>query len=96
MVTEKEEGELSAKDTALCSSCQMLVIWIQNQLKRKTTKDRIFNYVNQVSLSNDPVQKPALLLRFISLHDALIYFVRLFAAVRELAKSKWRVRSRLQ
>lgn len=53
MVTEKEEGELSAKDTALCSSCQMLVIWIQNQLKRKTTKDRIFNYVNQVSLSNE-------------------------------------------
>ncbi|CAJ2628855.1 unnamed protein product [Trifolium pratense] len=48
MVTEKEQGELSAKDTALCSSCQMLVIWIQNQLKRKSTKDRIFNYVNQL------------------------------------------------
>jgi phytepsin len=73
MVTEKEQGELSAKDTALCSSCQMLVIWIQNQLKRKSTKDRIFNYVNQVSLLNDPFKKPELLLRFISLNDVLIF-----------------------
>jgi len=67
MVTEKEQGELSAKDTALCSSCQMLVIWIQNQLKRKSTKDKIFNYVNQVSLLNDPIQKPELMFRIIPL-----------------------------
>ncbi|KAJ1393305.1 Saposin-like type B, region 1 [Sesbania bispinosa] len=48
MVTEKEERELSAKDTPLCSSCQMLVLWIQNQLKQKSTKERVFNYVNQL------------------------------------------------
>jgi phytepsin len=48
MVTEKEQPELSARDTPLCSSCQMLVIWIQNQLKQKGTKDRVFNYVNQL------------------------------------------------
>lgn len=49
MVTEKEQSELSAKDTPLCSSCQMLVLWVQNQLKQKATKERVFNYVNQVS-----------------------------------------------
>lgn len=49
MVTEKEQMELSARDTPLCSSCQMLVLWIQNQLKQKSTKERVFNYVNQVS-----------------------------------------------
>ncbi|XP_061367247.1 aspartic proteinase-like [Gastrolobium bilobum] len=48
MVTEKEQRELSAKDTALCSSCQMLVIWIQNQLKQKSTKEIVFNYINQL------------------------------------------------
>lgn len=48
MVTEKEHSELSAKDTPLCSSCQMLVLWIQNQLKQKANKERVFNYVNQL------------------------------------------------
>ncbi|KAL1293920.1 hypothetical protein HN51_054593 [Arachis hypogaea] len=48
MVTEKEQKDLSAKDTALCTSCQMLVIWIQNQLRQESTKDRVFNYVNQL------------------------------------------------
>jgi len=55
MVTEKEQEELAARDTPLCSSCQMLVLWIQNQLKQKATKDRVFNYVNQVSHLNYPV-----------------------------------------
>lgn len=75
MVTEKEQRELSAKDTALCSSCQMLVIWIQNQLKRKSTKERVFSYVNQVRLLNHPVQKLELLFRFMSLYDVLIFFI---------------------
>lgn len=49
MVTENKQSEMSATDTPLCSSCQMLVIWVQNQLKQKATKERVFNYVNQVS-----------------------------------------------
>ncbi|KAH1035263.1 hypothetical protein GLYMA_20G090900v4 [Glycine max] len=48
MVTEKEQRELSTEDTALCTSCQMLVVWIQNQLKQKKTKEIVFNYVNQL------------------------------------------------
>lgn len=50
MVTEKEQRELSAKDTVLCTPCQMLVVWIQNQLKQQKTKEVVFNYVNQVGL----------------------------------------------
>lgn len=68
MVTEKEQRELSAKDTALCAPCQMLVIWIQNQLKQQKTKDTVFNYVNQVGLLNHHFQKPMMLVTFISLH----------------------------
>ncbi|KAI4332063.1 hypothetical protein L6164_017002 [Bauhinia variegata] len=49
MVTEKEKREeLSARDSALCSSCEMAVIWIQNQLRQNTTKERVFNYINQL------------------------------------------------
>lgn len=58
MVTEKEQEELAARDTPLCSSCQMLVLWIQNQLKQKATKDRVFNYVNQVSPLNFELSCP--------------------------------------
>ncbi|MQL00624.1 hypothetical protein EI005_25810, partial [Escherichia coli] len=48
MVTEKEHREFKARDTPLCSSCQMLVVWIQNQLRQKGNKDKVFNYVNQL------------------------------------------------
>lgn len=74
MVTEKGQRELSAKDTALCTSCQMLVVWIQNQLKQKKTKEIVFNYVNQVGLLNHPVQKPKLWITFISVYIVLIFF----------------------
>ena len=73
MVTEKEQRELSTKDTALCTSCQMLVVWIQNQLKQKKTKEIVFNYVNQVGLLNHPVQKPKLWVTFISVYSVLIF-----------------------
>ncbi|CAL0302344.1 unnamed protein product [Lupinus luteus] len=48
MVTEKETESKTRGDTPLCSSCQMLVIWIQNQLRQKNTKERVFSYVNQL------------------------------------------------
>ncbi|KAK7284461.1 hypothetical protein RJT34_19207 [Clitoria ternatea] len=48
MVTEKEQREFTARDNPMCSSCQMLVVWVQNQLRQKATKERIFNYVNQL------------------------------------------------
>ncbi|XWS42279.1 hypothetical protein CRYUN_Cryun16bG0001300 [Craigia yunnanensis] len=49
-VVEKKSLEgLSAGDKLLCAACQMTVIWIQNQLREKETKDRVLNYVNEVT-----------------------------------------------
>lgn len=39
---------VSTADSALCSACEMMVIWIQNQLKQQGTKDKVLNYVNEV------------------------------------------------
>ena len=49
-MVEKENGEESSVgDNPLCTACEMLVVWVQNQLKQKGTKERILNYVNEVS-----------------------------------------------
>ena len=39
---------------AMCSACEMAVIWMQNQLKQNQTQDRILDYVNEVN--KRPVQ----------------------------------------
>lgn len=62
MVTEKIKREvLSARENDMCSFCQMAVVWVQNQLKRKATKEKVINYVNQVIFLNQLLQKPKLL-----------------------------------
>ncbi|XP_054793199.1 aspartic proteinase-like [Prosopis cineraria] len=49
MVTETTEREgLSARDNNTCSLCEMAVVWIQNQLKRKAVKEKVINYINQL------------------------------------------------
>ncbi|KAJ9180386.1 hypothetical protein P3X46_008639 [Hevea brasiliensis] len=45
-VVEKEES--SVGDDLLCTACETLVIWVQNQLKQKETKEAAFNYVNKL------------------------------------------------
>ena len=60
MVTEKGQRELSAKDTALCTSCQMLVVWIQNQLKQKKTKEIVCNVFQVNNLSFFQIFAPTL------------------------------------
>ena len=45
----RKEGD-SVGDPALCTVCEMAVIWIQNQLRQKGTKERVLNYINQVKL----------------------------------------------
>lgn len=35
-------------DSAMCSACEMAVIWMQNKLRRNETADQILNYVNQL------------------------------------------------
>lgn len=34
---------------AMCSTCEMTVIWMQNQLKQNQTQERILEYINEVS-----------------------------------------------
>ncbi|KAM3696363.1 hypothetical protein ACJW30_06G034900 [Castanea mollissima] len=33
---------------AMCSTCEMTVVWMQNQLKQNQTQDRILTYVNEL------------------------------------------------
>ena len=33
---------------AMCSSCEMTVVWMQSQLRQNQTQDRILDYVNEV------------------------------------------------
>lgn len=47
-VVEKEaEGNLTSNP--LCTTCEMAVIWLQNQLKQKGIKEKVFEYVDQVN-----------------------------------------------
>ena len=48
VVGDEFDMEAPAGYNLLCTACKMVIIWIQNQLRREQTKDNIFNYVNQV------------------------------------------------
>jgi phytepsin len=44
-------GQENKKKTAaelVCTACEMLVVWVRNQLKQEGTKERVLNYVNQL------------------------------------------------
>lgn len=43
--SQKASGDLR---DGMCSTCEMTVVWMQNQLKQNQTQDRILNYVNEV------------------------------------------------
>lgn len=48
-VVEKENKEgSSAGDDLLCTACEMLVIWVQNQLREKETKEAAINYLDKL------------------------------------------------
>jgi len=46
----KRESSGGIRDAA-CSTCEMAVVWMQNQLRQNQTEDRIIDYVNGVSWS---------------------------------------------
>ena len=33
----------------MCTACQMAVVWMQNQLRRNQTEEKILDYINQVN-----------------------------------------------
>ncbi|XP_059440646.1 aspartic proteinase-like [Corylus avellana] len=48
-VVEKENRKVSSPgDDLSCTFCEMAVIWIQNQLREKGTKDKVLKYVDEL------------------------------------------------
>nr|GMD03504.1 aspartic proteinase A1-like isoform X1 [Ipomoea batatas] len=47
MVVEKDNEGKSSSDP-MCTACEMAVVWMQNQLKQKVVKEKVFDYVNQL------------------------------------------------
>ncbi|KAK6124503.1 hypothetical protein DH2020_041756 [Rehmannia glutinosa] len=47
-VVNEKDGRSSGLGDAMCSACEMAVVWMQNQLKQNQTQDRILNYVNEL------------------------------------------------
>lgn len=35
-------------ESTFCTFCEMIVFWIQVQLKQEKTKEKVFKYVNEV------------------------------------------------
>nr|GMD07312.1 aspartic proteinase A1-like isoform X1 [Ipomoea batatas] len=47
MVVGKDNEGKSSSDP-MCTACEMAVVWMQNQLKQKVVKEKVFDYVNQL------------------------------------------------
>nr|XP_010924299.2 aspartic proteinase oryzasin-1 [Elaeis guineensis]XP_019706859.1 aspartic proteinase oryzasin-1 [Elaeis guineensis] len=45
-----DNGDLSAgfQSDAMCTACEMAVVWMQNQLRQNETQERILNYINEL------------------------------------------------
>ncbi|TQE06446.1 hypothetical protein C1H46_007945 [Malus baccata] len=56
-VVEKEGKEgSSVGNGALCTACEMAVVWAQNQLKQKGTKEKVLSYISELC---DSLPSPA-------------------------------------
>lgn len=49
IVDEKMEKTSDGVHDTTCTACEMLVVWIQKQLRQNKTEDQILNYVNEVN-----------------------------------------------
>ncbi|KAM7500984.1 hypothetical protein LguiA_025398 [Lonicera macranthoides] len=47
VVNEKDGRSVGVRD-AMCSACEMTVVWMQNQLRQNQTQERILNYANEL------------------------------------------------
>uniref|UniRef100_A0A2P2KA76 Uncharacterized protein MANES_03G213100 n=1 Tax=Rhizophora mucronata TaxID=61149 RepID=A0A2P2KA76_RHIMU len=48
VVDNENKGRPSVDESAFCTFCEMIVFWIQVQLKQHKAKDRIFKYVDEL------------------------------------------------
>lgn len=51
VVDENAGKSSSGVGDAMCTACEMAVVWMQNQLRKNETEDQIIDYVNQVTPS---------------------------------------------
>lgn len=49
-VVDKDSNDGVVSD-AMCSACELAVVWMQNQLMQNQTQESILNYVNQVIMN---------------------------------------------
>ncbi|KAL8493823.1 hypothetical protein ACS0TY_024840 [Phlomoides rotata] len=47
-VVDEKEGRSSGLNDAMCSACEMAVVWMQNQVAQNQTQDRIINNANEL------------------------------------------------
>lgn len=51
MVVDKQTDKgTSVGENPLCTACQMAVVWMKNQLNNQEVKEKVLDYVNQVTL----------------------------------------------
>ncbi|GAV89649.1 Asp domain-containing protein/SapB_2 domain-containing protein/SapB_1 domain-containing protein [Cephalotus follicularis] len=48
VVDENSQKASGGFHDAMCSTCEMAVVWMQNQIKQNETRDHILDYVNQL------------------------------------------------
>jgi phytepsin len=48
VVQNENVSESPVKDELLCTACEMMVIWIRNQIKQSGTKDKVIDFVNKL------------------------------------------------
>lgn len=48
VVDENNRESSGGVSDAMCSACEMTVVWMQNQLRQNQTQESILDYVNQV------------------------------------------------
>lgn len=44
---------MSTDESPLCTFCEMIVFWVQMELKQQKTKDLVIKYVNEVTILNN-------------------------------------------
>ncbi|CAI0552035.1 unnamed protein product [Linum tenue] len=55
----KENEGASVNNDLLCTACELLVIWVRNQLKHKEIKDAVLNYVSEASFLCESLPSPS-------------------------------------
>jgi phytepsin len=48
MVHNETQKGSSVDESAFCTFCEMIVYWIQVQIKQQKTREKVFTYVNEV------------------------------------------------